>query len=161
MAPIAVRSAQSGGIIMAESSRSSRRTFVLGGAAAACIAPLAAARMASGTNPSSGRQAAPAGAISEVAEWEQLVGASFLIAGEAGKAVATLAAVERPPVDPKRPAELARFQPFTAWFEMDARSAPMGQLTYSVTHPSRAGIELFLSRGRDKAGKAIVQALFN
>lgn len=146
---------------MADSSRSSRRAFVLGGAAAACMAPLAAARLASGARPSRSGPTTPTGARSEVAQWESLVGASFLVAGEAGKAVATLAAVVRPPVDPQRPAELARFQPFTLYFEMDARSAPTGQLTYKVTRPARDVIELFLSRGSDRDGKAIVQALFN
>lgn len=146
---------------MADSSRSSRRAFVLGGTAAACIAPLAAAQFGHGGEPRSKGPARTTGGVSEVGEWERLVGASFLIAGEAGKSVATLVAVVRPPVDPKRPAELARFQPFTAWFEMDARSAPVGQLTYPVTRPSRDVIELFLSRGSDKGSKAVVQALFN
>lgn len=146
---------------MADSSRSSRRAFVLGGTAAACIAPLAAAQFGHGAKPSAKGLATSAGTLGEVAEWERQLGASFLIAGEAGKAVAVLAAVERPPVDPRRPAELARFQPFTLHFETDARSAPAGQLTYAVTHPSRTLVELFLSRGSDKAGKAVLQALFN
>lgn len=146
---------------MADSSRSSRRAFVLGGTAAACIAPLAAAQFRHDGEPRSKGSVRTTGGVSEVGEWERLVGASFVIAGEAGKSVATLAAVMRPPADPRRPAELARFQPFTAWFEMDARSAPVGQLTYKVTRPSREVVELFLSRAGDKGGKAVVQALFN
>ncbi|MDP5279284.1 hypothetical protein Q9Q95_10165 [Sphingomonas sp. DG1-23] len=142
-------------------SRSSRRAFVLGGGAAAIVAgPLAVAKLARAPLPSFKRQTAPS-APSEVAEWEKLAGASFLIGGEAGKAVARLVMVERPAIDPKRPAELARFQPFTAWFEMEARLAPAGQRTYSVAHPVKGAIDLFLGRGADKRGKAVLYALFN
>lgn len=147
---------------METTSRSSRRAFVLGGtAAAACIGPLAVAQLARTSLVTSGGTTAPTVARSEVAEWESLVGASFLIGGEAGKAVAKLAAIERPAFDPERPAELARAQPFTAWFEMDARLAPAGQHTYTVAHPAKGAIELFLGRGADKRGKAVVLALFN
>ncbi|NIJ21784.1 hypothetical protein FHS95_003495 [Sphingomonas naasensis] len=146
---------------MADSSRSSRRAFVLGGTAAACIAPLAVAQSRHEAGPAREGGAPAIGTRGEVAEWERQVGASFLIAGEAGKVVARLSAVVRPASDPKRPAELARFQPFTLWFETDTRAAPAGQLTYAVTHPSRETIDLFLSRGSDKGGKAMLQALFN
>lgn len=146
---------------MADSSRSSRRAFVLGGTAAACMTPLALAQFAPGQEASRQRAAAPAHSRSELAEWQALVGASFLIAGEGGRAVARLAAVESPAFDPARPAALARLQPFTAWFEMEPRLAPAGQRTYRVSHPVQGVIELFLARGSDKGGKAVVQALFN
>ncbi|MCX8476599.1 MAG: hypothetical protein MT490_12445 [Sphingomonas sp.] len=142
-------------------SRSSRRTFVMGGAAAAaCMGPLAVAQLA-GKSPASRKGAAAPASRSEVAEWERLVGVSFLVAGEAGKVPAKLAAVMRPPVDSKRPADLARFQPFTAYFEVDARLAPAGQQTYRVLHPAKGMIDLFLTRGADKRGKAVLLALFN
>lgn len=89
------------------------------------------------------------------------MGSSFLVGGEAGKAVAKLAVIERPAFEPERPAELARPQPFTAWFEMDTRLAPKGQRTYAVAHPTKGAINLFLSRGVDKRGKAVLLALFN
>lgn len=147
---------------METTSRSSRRAFVLGGTAAvACMGPLAAAQIASSSLPSLEGVTTSASPLSEVAEWENLVGASFLVGGEAGKAVAKLAAIERPAFDPGRPAEVARVQPFTAWFEMDARLAPTGQRTYAVAHPTKGTIDLFLSRGADKRGKAVVLALFN
>ena len=160
--PLEYASRNRGVKIMETTSRSSRRAFVLGGtAAAACMGPLAVAQLAR-TSPSSPEgMTVPTVVRSEVAEWESLVGASFLIGGEAGKAVAELAAIERPAFDPKRPAELARLQPFTAWFEMDARLAPAGQRTYTVMHPAKGTIELFLGRGADKRGKAVVLALFN
>lgn len=147
---------------MKSMSRSSRRAFVLGGTAAAIAAgPLAVAKLARTTLLPLKRQTTPS-AQSEVVEWEGQVGTSFLIGGgAAGKAVARLAMVERPAIDPKRPAELARFQPFTAWFEMDARLAPAGQQTYAVAHPTRGLVDLFLGRGEDKHGKAILYALFN
>ncbi|MDT8758920.1 hypothetical protein MZO42_09450 [Sphingomonas psychrotolerans] len=139
-------------------SRSSRRGFVIGGAAAAAsLGPMAIAKLgkpsSSGTLPLVGK--APP---SEVAEWESLAGARFLLAGTA---VAKLVAVERPAPDPRRPAELARFQPFTVWFETDARLAPAGQQTYRVGHPTRGSIDLFLGRGEDRQGKAVLYALFN
>lgn len=147
---------------METTSRSSRRAFVLGGSAAAvCMGPLAASQIASSSSPSLEGETTPPSPRSEVAEWENLVGASFLVGGETGKAVAKLAAIERPAFDPERPAELARPQPFTAWFEMDARLAPSGQRTYAVAHPTKGTIDLFLSRGADKRGKAVVLALFN
>lgn len=147
---------------METTSRSSRRAFVLGGtAAAACMGPLAAAQLTRTSLATSGGTTAPTVTRSEVAEWESLVGASFLIGGEAGKAVAKLAAIARPAFDPKRPAELARLQPFTAWFEMDARLAPTGQRTYAVTHPTKGVINLFLGRGADRRGKGVLLALFN
>ncbi|WP_233503441.1 DUF6916 family protein [Sphingomonas psychrotolerans] len=134
---------------------------MLGGTAAvACVGPLAVAQLARAPLPSR-KSPAPTSAQSEVAEWENLVGASFLVGGEAGKAVAKLVMVERPAIDPKRPAGLARFQPFTAWFEMEARLAPAGQRTYKVAHPTRGLIDLFLGRGADRRGKAVVYALFN
>jgi hypothetical protein len=146
---------------MKTTNRSSRRAFVLGGtAAAACLGPLAIAQLARAPLPSR-KSPAPTSAQSEVAEWENLVGASFLVASEAGKGLAKLVAVERPAFDPKRPAELARFQPFTAYLQMDARQAPAGQRTYRVTHPTKGMIDLFLSRGADKRGKAVLLALFN
>jgi len=143
-------------------SRSSRRAFVLGGtAAAACVGPLAVAKLARAPLLPLKRQTAPASALSEVAEWESLVDTSFLVGGEAGRAVARLVMVERPAIDPKRPAGLARFQPFTAWFEMEARLAPAGQRTYTVAHPARGMVDLFLGRGEDRHGKAVLYALFN
>lgn len=142
-------------------SRSSRRAFVLGGAAAAAVSgPLAVAKLARAPVLPLKRQTAVS-VQSEVARWESLVGTSFLVGGEAGKAVARLVMVERPAIDPKRPAELARFQPFTAWFEMEARLAPAGQRTYPVAHPAKGMLDLFLGRGEDKQGKAILYALFN
>lgn len=160
--PLEYASRNRGVKIMETTSRSSRRAFVLGGtAAAACMGPLAAAQLTRTSPATSGGTKAPTATRSEVAEWESLVGASFLIGGEAGKAVAKLAAIERPAFDPKRPAGLARLQPFTAWFEMDARLAPAGQRTYTVAHPTKGAINLFLGRGADKRGKAVVLALFN
>jgi hypothetical protein len=147
---------------MENTSRSSRRAFVLGGSAAAvCVGPLAVAHLARAPLASLKSLTMPTSAPSEVAQWESVVGASFLIGGEAGKAVARLVMIERPAIDPKRPAELARFQPFTARFEMEARLAPAGQRTYKVAHPTKGLVDLFLGRGEDKHGKAIVYALFN
>lgn len=160
--PLEYASRNRGVKTMETTSRSSRRAFVLGGtAAAACMGPLAVAQLARTSLPISRGATTPTATRSETAEWESLVGASFLIGGEAGKAVAKLAAIERPAFDPKRPVELARLQPFTAWFEMDARLAPMGQRTYTVAHPTKGTIELFLGRGADKRGKAVLLALFN
>jgi hypothetical protein len=137
-------------------SRSSRRAFVIGGSvAAACFGPLAGAQLGEEL-PS---EAAPAPSPqSEVAEWEGLTGARFLIAGTA---VARLVAIERPAPDPRRPAALARFQPFTAWFETEARLAPAGQQTYAVRHPAKGALDLFLGRGKDRQSKATLYALFN
>jgi hypothetical protein len=129
-----------------------------GTAAVVCMGPLAVAQLAQTRPPSLASLPTPR---SEVAEWESLVGASFLVAGDGGRAVARLAAIERPAPDPKRPAGLARFQPFTAYFEMDARLAPKGQRTYRAVHPTKGAIDLFVSRGADKGGKAILLALFN
>lgn len=123
------------------------------------MGPLAAAKLAQTPSPS--KNSTTPARRSEVAEWEGLVGASFLVAGEAGKAVARLAAIERPAFDSKRPSGLARAQPFTAYFEMDARVAPAGQLTYRVACPGKGSADLFLTRGHDKGGKAILLALFN
>jgi len=142
---------------MESTNLSSRRAFVLGGAAAACAVPLASARLAGGSPAPSRAAGAGAAAASEVAQWEALVGTRFLIDG----ALATLALVERPAADPKRPAALARFQPFTAWFEMEARLAPAGQQTYRIVDPGKRATELFLSRGNDRRGKAVLYALFN
>jgi hypothetical protein len=142
-------------------SRSSRRAFVIGGgAAAACLGPLAVAQL--GEEPPLPGDVPPAPpAQSEVAEWESLVGAHFLVACDAGNALARLITVERPSIDPERPAGLARFQPFVAWFEMDAHLAPCGQQSRRVTHPTKGSGELFLSRGRDEGGKTVLLALFN
>jgi hypothetical protein len=125
------------------------------------MGPLAVAQLAGDPQLSRHAAAKQGARLSEVAEWERLVGAAFLVAGEDGKAVAKLVAVERPAADPKRPAELARYQPFTAWFEMEARVAPAGQQTYAVTHPIRGAADLFLGRGDDRHGRAALYALFN
>lgn len=94
----------------------------------------------------------------EIGEWESLIGAHFLVGGTA---VATLAAVERPAPDRGRPAALARSQPFIAAFEVEADAAPAGQRTYRIAHPAKGAIDLFLARGENKGGKAVLLALFN
>jgi len=143
---------------MQTTSRSSRRAFVLGSAAAAaCLGPLAVAQLAGTPPPAPQEPAPPAPSLSEVAAWEGMVGASFLIDG----AIARLAVIERPAIDPVRPAGLARFQPFTAGFEMEARLAPIGQRTYAVAQPAGGPIDLFLGRGEDRQGKTTLYALFN
>ena len=143
---------------MKTTSRTSRRTFVLSGTAAAvCLGPLAVSQFAE----ASGSGAKVSTRRSEIAEWEALVGTAFLVGGEGGKVLARLAAIAQPPLDPKRPTALARFQPFTAYFELDARVAPAGQKSYRVTHPAKGTIDLFLSRGATRQGKAVLLALFN
>jgi hypothetical protein len=132
----------------------------MGGAvAAAGLAPLALAQRMKQLP--AARPASVLPPPNEVATWEKLIGATFVLGAAAERAVARLVAIERPAIDPLRPPELARFQPFIAWFEMDARLAPAGQRTHAIRHPTRGATELFLSRGADRRGKAVLYALFN
>ncbi|HVJ01039.1 MAG TPA: hypothetical protein VM662_02590 [Sphingomonas sp.] len=144
---------------------SSRRRFVLGG-----LASVAATGLAGCGSAGSGSLAAPPAqpvvtappvllTRSEVEEWEKLVGTSFLIMGEAGNAPATLAALERSPADPNRPSDLARHQPFVAYFEMDTRLVPTGGKTYQLSHATRGQFDLFLGQPSEVRGKGVVLAV--
>ncbi|MBO9624559.1 MAG: hypothetical protein J7500_17765 [Sphingomonas sp.] len=150
---------------MRTDTESSRRSFVLGG-----LASVAATSLAGCGSAGSGSVAAPPAqpvasappvplTRSEVEDWEKLVGTSFLIMGEAGNAPATLAALERSPADPNRPADLARHQPFIAYFEMDSRLVPTGGKTYQLSHPTRGLFDLFLGQPGTVQGKGVVLAV--
>ncbi len=144
---------------------SSRRTFVVGGLAVAAAGVSGCSGSGSGTvSTSTADTQASAGPLltkSEVDEWDKLVGTSFLIAGEAGKTLATLATLERSPPDPNRPAELARHQPFFAYFEMDPRLVPAGGKTYQISHPTKGVFDLFLGQPSEVRGKGVVLAVLN
>lgn len=147
---------------MAENTSGSRRAFVVGGVAVAALSvPLALARRGEVTTSFwSPRKPVPQSAT-EVRAWEALVGGNFALTGEQGAGVARLVAIESEAADPKRPAYLARSRSFSAVFEADAARAPIGQNSYSVRHPTKGLIDLFLSRGTDRGGKAVLTALFN
>lgn len=148
---------------------SSRRKFVVGGmAAVAAVGLSGCSGGGSGTVTAApgggGGTAAPAPTTpliaSEASDWEKLVGNAFTITGESGKAVATLASLERV-VDIGRPTDLARHQGFIARFEMETALAPKGQKTYQLSHATRGVFDLFLGQPGEARGKAVLAAILN
>lgn len=142
--------------------KGSRRAFIVGGVAATAAAvPFAMAAVNQAVGPIWSPAAPKAPADAELAQWEKILGGQFKIAGELGKGTAVLSAVVRGSADSGRPAGLGRAKPFTAYFEMGPRLAPKGQKTYRIGHPTKGAIDLFLGRGADKRGKAVLYAIFN
>ncbi|MEG3181834.1 DUF6916 family protein [Sphingomonas sp. LT1P40] len=137
----------------------SRRRFVIGGLVAAGLAGCDGA--GSGLVKVAAEKKAPPLTQGEVGRWETLLGQTFTITGESGKAVATLTAIKRGVSDAGRPPELGRDLPFYVFFEMDARMAPVGDKTYQVSHSSTGAFDLFVGLSTEQNGKAVFNALLN
>lgn len=90
--------------------------------------------------------------------WLGAIGETVRIAGESVAGDATIAAVVREPLGPVRPAGL-RQQSLLVYFEMDARIAPAGNGIYAIGRMIDGLDRLFLTRGDDRAGKAILMAV--
>jgi hypothetical protein len=146
-----------------------RRSVVVGGIAAVGVAipalaqfdGLASLEIADGLELVGGSGDFTGFLVSERERWEGLVGQSFRIAGEAGLAGATLAAVEQIAFDPLRPETLERSQAFYLHFATAVSGSPVGDRSYPIFHPDMQGSELFLSRGKDNGSETVLVALFN
>jgi hypothetical protein len=144
---------------------SSRRRFMIGGLVA--VAGTGVAGCSSGGSESGSvvtpiAAATPTGPVLtavEVGEWDKLVGNTFLISGESGKVSATLASLEHLPTDPNRPIDLARREPFYAYFQMDKNSVPTGGKTYQLSHATKGVFDLFLGMPSEVQGKGVVMAV--
>src|ERR1700754_2727439 len=98
----------------------SRRTFLVGGvAAAAVVGPLAIAAATKETSTPLWKPAAPKPASNEIAGWTKHLGARIKIVGEFGPAVGKVAALQSQNSERSRPLGL-RANPFTLFFEVDA-----------------------------------------
>lgn len=145
---------------MSQEPHTSRRKFIAGGIATAAAVSLSACDGGAVSGLTSAMAAAPPLSQSEIGDWEKLVGATFVVAGESGKTIATLAALERS-MDLSRPVDLARTQPFYAFFETDLRTAPEGNKTYRLSHSTRTPFDLFIGKISESRGKAVFVAVFN
>ncbi|RYD66795.1 MAG: hypothetical protein EOP58_04725 [Sphingomonadales bacterium] len=144
---------------MSQEIHTSRRKFIAGGIATAAAVSLSACD-GGAVGGLTALAAAPPLSQSEIDDWEKLVGATFVVVGESGKTTATLAALERS-MDLSRPSDLARHQPFYAFFETDLRTAPEGNKTYRITHASRTPFDLFIGKIAEARGKGVFVAVFN
>lgn len=99
-------------------------------------------------------------AASEMPAWVAAIGETFLIAGATGPVRGTLVDVVADRHDPATPATM-RTQSFWAHFTVDAATAPPGDAIYTLDHPVAGRSELFLMRSADRAGRAVLKALFN
>jgi hypothetical protein len=152
-----------GGGCMKTANNESRRNFIVGGAAVVAVAgPLAlAARVGSNDTRDTWSPTAGARTQAEIGEWEAVLDQKFQISGEFGAAAARLSAVVHGASDPLRPTSLPRALTYMVYFETGTRIAPKGQKTYSVVHPTKGAMEMFLGRGVDTAGQAVLYAVFN
>jgi hypothetical protein len=98
--------------------------------------------------------------IREVGRWEQSVGSTVRIVGEAGSVALTLARVAAEPSVGKRPAAL-RAAPFALHFDADLAGAPAGDRIYDLAQPVAGATRMFLKRGADQLGRATLIADFN
>ncbi len=153
----------------------SRRAFVGGAvASAAVLGPLALfgrGWSSADTDAADGRiKVVPGGAPGdlvnhrpdpkELARWERAVGQSFQVTGEDGARTATVAMVVVELFKGSRPASI-RQQPFSVYFTFDRGDVFGDDRMYDVAHPIEGLTRLFLSRGGERFGKAIMVALFN
>ena len=147
---------------MSADTTGSRRAFMVGGVAvAACAGPLALAAAGSSNRSLGSIIPGIAPIAPETTQWQNQVGNTFTLTGESGSFPAKLSAVVVDPVDATRPRSLARPRSFIAFFEMPARVAPAGQLTYQVSNPVLGTMKLFLGRSEDKRGVTVMSAVFN
>jgi hypothetical protein len=98
---------------------------------------------------------------SEAGHWEKLIGTSFIISNEASRIPATLSTVTRAEPDSKRPADVARREPFYAYFEMDPKLVPQGGKTYQLSHATKGVFDLFLGQPSEIFGKGVMLAVLN
>ncbi len=152
---------------MSDCQASTRRAFVVGGLASVAAVGLSGCGGGGGGSGSVTSAApAPAAALppltmSEVGEWEGLVGNTFRIATNRGEISAVLVALERAGADLNRPSSLARSQPFVAFFEMPLDSAPIGDTVYRVLHSTKGGFDLFLGQVNRSRGRDVMIAILN
>lgn len=146
---------------------SSRRSFVVGGvvAAGAGVAGCSGGGggSSSGSVVSPTAQATPSSVpltASDVADWQKLIGSSFVITTDTGKLSAVLASVQQI-VDASRPTTLARHLGFFANFQMASSEVPAGQKTYQLSHATRGNFDLFLGTPSQSQGKGVISALLN
>jgi len=87
------------------------------------------------------------------------VGAPVRIAGETGGVSATIDSVVPLRAGGRHPAGM-RAQPFMVRLAMDPGGAPAGDRIYALSRPLAGLHDVFLTRGADVGGKAILVALF-
>lgn len=145
---------------MSQDMVSSRRGFVAAGAALVAIPLVTSADMTdTGTNGEAVRPSRPF-ALQELADWQGQVGWRFAVKGEEGSVPMRLVKVTKgSKKDGPRPAH-GRERTFIATFAADPASAPKGGELYAVRHAMLGSTDLYLQRGKDKGGQALLHAAF-
>lgn len=92
--------------------------------------------------------------------WLETVGKTVGIDVGNGVVDARIATIVPGPDKGKRPAHL-RQHSFTVYFELDRLAAPAGERIYGLGRAIDGMSELFMTRGKDVAGKAILMAVLN
>jgi hypothetical protein len=139
----------------------SRREFVvaagLSGVAAATAAPAWAGPLVEGSKRPLPALGLLAGA--DMAEWQQRVGDSFVLA-ESGAKLA-LVGIEPLPARGRRPSRLRRPQGFAALFEAADAHAPEGDAIYALRSPRQGELALHLGPRIAAGDKFHYVAVFN
>ena len=108
--------------------------------------------------PGTGR-IAPSSTQAALAVTDLPLGKPVTLVAEGGRASAAIFAVTPVATRGPRPAGVRR-QPFNVYLAMDPAVAPAGNRIYSLAEPIAGLNDVFLSRGDDVGGKAILIALF-
>lgn len=141
---------------MSQEMVSSRRGFVGAGAALVALPLVTSGDMtATGTNGEAARPLRPF-ALQELADWQAQIGWRFAVAGVPMRLVSVEKGSKKAG---KRPSH-GREQTFIATFAADPASAPVGGELYPVRHAMLGSTELYLERGKDKGGNALLHAAF-
>lgn len=153
-----------------EQQGASRRAFVGGAAASvALIGAIAFAQRASfprqpedadGITVVPGVTPAYQPVAHEFDHWTAAVGQPIQIAAEGGNAAGSVLSVVSSPSRSRRPAGLRR-KSFIVYLAMELRGAPLGNRIYTMAAPIAGLRDVFLIRGSDVGGKAILMAVFN
>lgn len=95
----------------------------------------------------------------EVKRWTAATGEPISLIGETGRVAGTIHSVVPLSTKDHRPAGV-RQQPFMVRFSVDAATAPAGDRMYALSTPIDGLTDIFVTRGADVAGKAILMAVF-
>ena len=149
----------------------SRRVFIGGLAVAAAAAGTASAallkNLAAGDG-TTGRvvvdgttaKAVPAPTVDPMNGWAKAIGEKVYLSSDAGRVAGHISAVVAGTDVGKRPAGL-RQQSYTVYLEFAPRVAPAGDRIYDLDRVIDGASKIFVTRGQDVAGVAVLAAVFN
>jgi hypothetical protein len=94
-------------------------------------------------------------------EWNAIRGQLFSVEGERGTVPILLSEVKLLASKGVRPREVSRQRAFTLVFHAAPGSAPAGERTYRLTHPSYPALDIYLDPARKLAKGVRLTAVFN